>query len=442
VRGQREDYDHWAQRGNTGWSYDDVLPFFKRAEDFAGSGNDDDEQEYHGVGGPLHVSRPPRKYPLTEAFLQAARNAGYPDNPDYNGAHQEGFGYCQWTIKNGWRHSTAVGYLKPARSRANLQIVTQAHATRILFDGKRATGVEYRQGGRVRTVHAAKEVIVASGAFNSPQLLQLSGVGPAALMRKHGIAPVIDLAGVGEGMKDHFNASLIYRLADPAASANALGGSYAARALAGLSYLAGRPNYLGMGVAYCGGFLRVDPTSASPDVQVMFMLFSGDKPGPHPHDFPGVTVVGVLLRPESTGYVRITSADPFAAPEIQPNYLKSQKDRHVLIAATRAMRRIMQDQALRAHVVAEYMPGTDCASDEQIFGFLCEKGRSSYHPTSTCRMGIDDAAAVDPRLRVRGVEGLRVVDASIMPSIASGNTNAPTIMIAEKGAAMILEDVR
>ncbi len=435
VRGQREDYDHWAQRGNSGWSYEDVLPFFKRAEDFAGGGN-----EFHGEGGPLHVSEPRHKYPLTEAFLAAARNAGYPANADYNGATQEGFGYCQWTIRNGWRHSTAVGYLKPARSRENLHIVTDAHATRIVFDSKRATGVEYRAGGRTRTLHAAKEVIVASGAFNSPQLLQLSGIGPAALLQSHGITPLVDLKGVGEGMQDHFNASLIYRLADPAASANALGASYARRALAGLAYLAGRPNYLAMGVAYCGGFLKVSPQAASPDVQIMFMLFSGEKPGPHPHAFPGVTVVGVLLRPESSGHVRIVSADPFAAPEIQPNYLASQNDRDVLIGATRAMRRIMSDAALAPHLAGEYWPGNDCQNDEQIFDFLCDKGRSSYHPTGTCRMGIDDGAVVDPRLRVREIDGLRVVDASIMPSIASGNTNAPTIMIAEKGAAMILED--
>ena len=435
VRGQREDYDHWAQLGNSGWSYDDILPYFKRAENFAGG-----ESEFHGRGGPLNVSEPPRKFPLTEAFLQAAQNAGFPQNPDYNGATQEGFGYCQWTIRNGWRQSTAVTYLKPARSRPNLTIVTQAHATRVLFEGKRATGVEFRQGSRTLTATANAQVILAGGAFNSPQLLQLSGIGPADLLQSHGITPLIELNGVGEGMKDHYNASLIYRLADKAASANALGGNYFKRAIAGMNYLAGRPGYLGMGVAYCGGFVRVSPLSASPDMQIMFMLFSGEKPGPHPHDFPGITVVGVLLRPESSGTVRIASADAFVQPEIQPNYLASQTDRDTLIATTRLIRGIMKDKALAPHIVSEHLPGSGLISDDEIFDFLCEKGRSSYHPTGTCRMGIDDEAVVDPRLRVRGVEGLRVVDASVMPSIPSGNTNAPVIMVAEKAAAMILED--
>ncbi|HZL31739.1 MAG TPA: GMC family oxidoreductase N-terminal domain-containing protein [Pseudolabrys sp.] len=437
VRGQREDYDHWAQLGNSGWSYDDVLPFFKAAENFEG-----DDGGFHGKGGPLHVSEPKRKFPLTESFLQAAHNTGYPRNPDYNGESQEGFGYYQWTIKNGWRNSTAVAYLKPARSRSNLRIITGAHATRVLFEGTRATGVEYRQDGRTLTAKANAEVILAGGAYNSPQLLQLSGVGPGALLRSFGIAPVADLKGVGEGLKDHFNASLIYRLAEASSTANELGASYLKRALAGLRYLAGDPGYIGMGVSYCGGFVRIAPHTASPDVQIMLMLFSGDRPGPYPHDFPGVTLVGVLLRPESTGHVRIVSADPFAAPEIQPNYLAAQNDRDVLIATTRLLRKIMQDPAMSRHVVEEVSPGPECQSDTQIYDFLCEKGRSSYHPTSTCRMGIDAEAVVDPRLRVRGVTGLRVIDASVMPSLTSGNTNAPTIMIAEKGAAMILQDSR
>jgi choline dehydrogenase len=435
VRGQREDYDHWAQLGNTGWGYDDILPYFKQAENFDGG-----DEDYRGRGGPLNVSEPPRKFPLTEAFLQAARNAGFPANADYNGATQEGFGYYQWTIRNGWRQSTAVTYLKAARSRSNLQIVTDAHATRVLFDGRRATGVEYRQGARTLTAKASAQVILCGGAFNSPQLLQLSGIGPAGLLQAHGIDVLIDRKDVGEGMKDHYNASLIYRLTDKSASANALGGSYLRRAIAGMKYLAGSPGYLGMGVAYCGGFVRVSPLSASPDMQVMFMLFSGEKPGPHPHEFPGITVVGVLLRPESSGSVRIVSADPLAPPEIRPNYLAAQKDRDILIATTRLIRGIMNDTALKPYILGEHMPGNDVVSDDEIFDFLCEKGRSSYHPTSTCRMGIDTEAVVDPRLRVNGVEALRVVDASVMPSIPSGNTNAPVIMIAEKTAAMILED--
>jgi choline dehydrogenase len=435
VRGQREDYDHWAQLGNSGWSYEDILPYFKRAENFESGGD-----EFRGSGGPLHVSKPPQQYPLTEAFLAAARNCGYADNPDYNGAVQEGFGYYQWTIRNGRRHSTAVGYLRPACARSNLGIVTDAHATRILFEGRRAVGVEYRQGDRSLTARAAREVIVAGGSYNSPQLLELSGIGRADLLQSLGIAPVANLKGVGEGLEDHFNASLIYRLADAGASANALGASYAKRALAGLNYMLRRQGYLGMGVAYCGGFVRTAPQCASPDLQIMLMLFSGDKPGPTPHEFPGVTVVGALLRPESRGHVHITSADPFRAPEIQPNYLATQKDREVLIEAVRLIRRLMNDPAMARHVVEEHSPGRAVRSDDEILNFLCERGRSSYHPAGTCRMGSDDKAVVDARLRVKGVQGLRVIDASIMPSLTSGNTNAPTIMIAEKGAAMILQD--
>jgi choline dehydrogenase len=436
IRGQREDYDHWAQLGNRGWSYDDVLPYFKSAENFERGGDD-----FHGSGGPLHVSDPRETYPITEAFLTAARGAGLAGNADFNGAVQEGFGYYQWTIRNGRRHSAAVGYLKPARGRANLTIATNAHATRLLFEGRRVTGVEYRQGGQTVKATARREVIVAGGAYNSPQLLQLSGLGPAELLRSFGIQPVADLKSVGENLRDHYNASLIYHVAQ-SATANELGNHLHRRALAGMQYLLGRPGLVGMGVAYCGGFVRIEPHAASPDLQVMLMLFSADKPGPTPHEFPGVTVVGTLLRPESSGHVRIVSADPFAAPEIQPNYLAAEKDRTVLTGAVRLLRDIMSQPAIAPFVVSEYSPGLATQSDDEIFDFLCDKGRSSYHPVSTCRMGNDAEAVVDPQLRVRGVEALRVIDASVMPSIPSGNTNAPTIMIAEKGADMILADAK
>ena len=437
IRGQREDYDHWRQLGNIGWSYEDVLPYFRKAEDREG-GSDD----FHGSGGPLHVSDPHEKNELCEAFLEAVRKTGYKDNSDFNGADQEGFGYYQWTIRNARRHSAAVGYLHPARKRPNLTVATNAHATRLLFEGKRAVGVEYRQGNKLRSAHTNGEMIVAGGAYNSPQLLQLSGLGPADLLKSHGIEPIADIKGIGADLRDHFNAPVMYRINRPI-TGNEIANHYTRRLTAGLNYVFARGGLLGMAVSMCGGFMRTDPaTHASPDIQILFMLFSTDRAGPHAHPFPGVTVTTTLLRPESKGYVRIVSPDPFVAPEIQPNYLADPKDRISLVEGVRAVREIMKNGPISDYLMSEYAPGVDSVTDDQIVEFLKEKGRTSFHPVSTCRMGTDPAAVVDTRLRVNGFENLRIIDASIMPSIPSGNTNAPTIMVAEKGADMILEDAK
>ncbi len=434
IRGQAEDYDHWRQLGNTGWSYEDVLPYFRKSEDQQRGAD-----HYHGVGGPLAVSDVYESHPLAEAYIEAAVQAGYKRNPDFNGASQEGFGPTQWTTRKGRRSSTAVGYLRPARKRANLAVATNAHATRLLFDGARATGVEYRQRGHLRTAHAGGEVIVAGGAYNSPQLLQLSGLGPADLLRRFGIEVIADMPGVGDRLQDHINGPLIYKVNRPF-TANDVANSLPRRIAAGLRYAFTRKGFLAMGATFAGGFIRADPAAASPDIQTQLMLFSGESPAAGAHPFSGCTIVCALLRPESRGHVRITSPDPFAAPDIQPNYLAEKKDRDVLVAGLKAVRRIMAQPAVQPFITEEYEPGPDCVSDGDLLEYIRQRGRTSFHPTSTCRMGIDAAAVVDERLRVRGFQGLRVIDASVMPALISGNTNAPTIMIAEKGADMVLED--
>ena len=401
IRGQREDYDHWRQLGNTGWSYDDVLPYFRKAEDQQRGADD-----YHGVGGPLAVSDVYELHPLAEAYIEAAEQAGYPRNPDFNGASQEGFGPTQWTTRNGRRCSTAVGYLRPARKRANLAVATNAHATRLLFEGTRATGVEYSQGGQLRTAHADGEVLVCGGAYNSPQLLQLSGLGPADLLRQFGIDVVADMPGVGDNLQDHFNGPLIYKVSQPF-TANDMANSLVRRVTTGVRYALSRKGFLAMGASVAGGFIRADPAAASPDIQAQIMLFSWDTPDKGAHPFSGCTVVNALLRPESRGYLRITSADPFAAPEIQPNYLTAQKDRDVLVAGIKAVRRVMAQPAMQPFIKEEYQPGPDCVSDSDILDYIRENGRTSFHPTTTCRMGSDPTAVVDERLRVRGIQGLR-----------------------------------
>ncbi len=436
IRGQREDYDHWRQLGNPGWSYDDVLPYFRKAEDRTRG-----EDEYHGVGGPLTVSDPSDTHPLAEAFIEAAMAAGHKRNDDVNGADQEGIGYTQWTIRNGRRCSAAVAYLKPVRKRANLKIATDAHATRLLFDGRRAVGVEFRQGGMLCTAKTRGEVIVSGGAYNSPQLLQLSGLGPAALLREHGIKVIADLSDVGENLQDHINGPLMYRI-NQTITGNDLFNRWSHRLLAGARYALLRKGLMSAGVTYAGGFFKADPNAASPDMQIQLMLFSADVVGENPHPWSGCTIVPALMRPESRGHVRIVSPDPFVKPVIQPNYLSAQKDRDVLLAGVKEGRRIAAQAAFQRYVESEYAPGPDITSDADLVTYLREKGRTSYHPVSTCRMGIDDRAVVDPRLRVRGFEGLRVVDASIMPALISGNTNAPTIMIAEKASDMILADAK
>ncbi len=435
VRGQAEDFDHWRQHGNTGWGFDDVLPFFRTAEDQQRGAD-----HLHGKGGPLAVSDV-APHPLCEAFIAAAQQAGFPRNDDFNGAKQEGAGYYQLTARNGRRCSTARGYLKPARSRTNLTVASGALASRILFEGRRAVGVEYRQGGELRTSRANGEVIVAGGAFNSPQLLQLSGLGPAPLLRSFGIDVVADMPGVGEDLQDHFQVRFNYRCTDPITINDAMA-SLRGKVTAGLQYALYRQGPLSIGAGYAGGFFKTDPSLPSPDVQIHFILFSADAVGQKLHTFPGFLASVCQLRPQSRGHVRIKSTDPAEPPAIQPRYLSAPADRDVILEGMKLTRRIMAKPPIARYIAEELNPGAQCQSDADLMAFAREKGTTVFHPTSTCRMGPDSKSVVDERLRVRGVDGLRVVDGSIMPTVVSGNTNAAVIMIAEKGAAMILNDAQ
>ncbi len=434
IRGQHEDYDHWRSLGNPGWGFADVLPYFRKAEDQQRGAD-----AYHGVGGPLTVSDPSEPHPLCDAYIAAAEQCGYPRNPDFNGARQEGFGYVQVTLRNGRRSSTATGYLRAARRRQNLSVLTRAHATRILFSGKSASGVEYLDRGQICSANACREVILAGGAFNSPQLLQLSGLGPAALLRDFGIGVIADMPGVGANLQDHYNGRMVYRSTE-AFTLNDVVNNFGKGVVAALRYIFLRKGFLTMGASYAAGFLRTDPAVSRPDIQAGLMLFSADKAGDDLHRFSGFSMLVRLLRPESRGTVLIQSADPLRAPAIRPNYLSTPQDREVLLAGFKAVRRIAETPPMSRYVAQEHEPGTACATDAELLDYLRRRGGISYHPVGTCRMGNDAAAVVDERLRVHGIQGLRVVDASIMPTLVSGNTNAPTIMIAEKGAAMILQD--
>ena len=436
VRGQHEDYDRWRQRGNVGWGHDDVLPYFKKAENQCRGGD-----EYHGTGGPLSVSDWRHEDPLSEAFVKAAVESGIPFNPDFNGKTQEGAGFFQTTTHRGRRASSAYSYLRPAMSRGNLKVETEALAQRILFEGKRAKAVQYRQNGSLRTARARKEVLVSSGAYNSPQLLQLSGVGPADLLKSLGIDIVLDAAGVGNDLQDHLQVRLVTRCAQKI-TLNDVINHPVRRVMAGARYALARSGPLTIAAGTSGAFFKTNPRLASPDIQIHFIPFSTDKMGEKLHPFSGFTASVCQLRPESRGSLKIRSADPSTPPEIRINYLATETDRAAFIDGIRILRKILAAPALKPYSVEEVYPGVKTTSDEDLLDYCRNTGSTVYHPTSTCRMGNDPLAVVDQRLRVRGIEGLRVVDASIMPDLMSGNTNAPTIMIAEKASDMILEDAR
>jgi choline dehydrogenase len=434
LRGQPQDFDHWRQLGNAGWSFEDVLPYFRRAEN-----QQRGEDALHGVGGPLCVSDVCEPHPLCEAFIEAAQQAGCPRNDDFNGPVQEGAGYFQLTARNGRRCSTAVGYLRPARRRPNLVIMPNALATRILFAGRRAVGVEYQRNGAIHLARADGEIILAGGAFNSPQLLQLSGLGPAELLRSHGIPVLADLPGVGSDLQDHLQVRMQYRCTLPI-TMNDVINSWRQRMGAGMRYALLRKGLLAIGAGYAGGFFRAMPNAATPDVQVHFIIFSADTSGAALHPFPGFIASVCQLRPESRGFVRIKSADPRRPPAIAPRYLSQRADCDTVVAGMKLLRRIMSQPAMRRYIAEERAPDPRRTSDAELLEFARATASTVFHPTSTCRMGPDPAAVVDERLRVRGIGALRVVDGSIMPSVVSGNTNAAIIMIGEKGADMILHD--
>jgi choline dehydrogenase len=436
VRGQHEDYDRWRQRGNVGWGYDDVLPYFKKAENQIRGAD-----QYHGVGGPLPVSDWRHHDPLSEAFVKAAVEAGIPFNPDFNGASQEGAGFFQTTTRRGRRASSAFSYLRPARRRPNLHVETGALGGRIVFEGRRARAVEYRHNGGLRTARARREILVSSGAYNSPQLLQLSGVGPAELLKTHGIDVVLDAPGVGNDLQDHLQVRVVMKCAQRV-TLNDVVSHPVRKVMAGMQYAALRKGPLTIAAGTSGAFFKTSPRLATPDIQIHFIPFSTDKMGEQLHPFSGFTASVCQLRPESRGSLKIRSADPSVPPEIRINYLATETDRSAFIDGMRILRKILAAPALKSYCTEEVYPGKDVTGDEELLDFCRKTGSTVYHPTSTCRMGNDPLAVVDQRLKVRGIEGLRVVDASVMPDLMSGNTNAPTIMIAEKASDMILEDAR
>jgi choline dehydrogenase len=434
VRGQPEDYDRWAALGNPGWGWKDVLPYFIRSED-----NSRGASEFHGASGPQACSDIGERHELMEAIIRAGNELGIPRNDDFNGARQEGVGYYQLFTKNGWRCSSATGYLRPAEKRANLAVETGAHATRVLFEGTRAVGVRYRQGGMEKEARAAKEVILSAGALQSPQLLQLSGVGPADLLQSLGIPVVRDLPGVGENLRDHLQLRLLYKCTKPITTNDDLASWWRSLGI-GLKWLLWRKGPLAIGINQGGLFARALKESKTPDVQFHFATLSAELAGAKPHPWPGFTMSVCQLRPESRGAVRIRSLDPFEPPSMQPNYLSTEGDRRCALAGIKLARALAATGALRPYIAEEYRPGAQAQGDDELLAFAREYGATIFHPSGTCKMGNDPLAVVDARLRVRGVQGLRVVDCSVMPDLTSGNTHAPVVMIAEKASELILQD--
>ena len=440
IRGQREDYDHWAALGNEGWSYEDVLPYFVRSE-----GNQRGANAFHGGDGPLKVSDIAARHELIEAFIDGAQQIGVPRTDDFNGAAQEGAGYYQLTTHKGWRCSTAKAYLAPAKNRPNLRIATEALATRLMFEGRRAVGVSYRQGGITRTARCRAEVLLAAGSIQSPQLLQLSGIGPRALLERFGIPVIHELPGVGENLQDHLQIRLGYECAKPITTNDQLN-SWFGQASIGMEWLVHRTGPLAVGINQGGCFMRAlkddsgRPVAATPDIQFHVATLSADMAGGKVHPYSGFTMSVCQLRPESRGHVRIRSLDAAEPPEMQPNYLATELDRATTVAGVKAARAIAEAPAMRPYVKREVKPGPDAASDADLLEFCRNSGATIFHPTGTCRMGGDPLAVVDARLRVHGVAGLRVIDCSAMPTLVSGNTNAPAVMMAEKAVDLIRED--
>jgi choline dehydrogenase len=433
VRGQKEDYDRWAELGNPGWSYWEVLPYFKKSED-----QERGASEYHGVGGPLKVSDLRLRRPIADLFIQGARDIGIPYNDDYNGATQEGVAYFQQTASKGLRWSTAKGFLRPAMGRPNLVVITRAQTTRVLFEGKKTAGVEYRHNGELHCALASNEVILCAGAIGSPQILQCSGVGPRALLQSVGVPLVHDLPGVGQNLQDHLQIRLVFKTR--LKTLNDEVNSLINKLWIGMQYVFSRSGPLTLAASQVAIFTRSNPAVDRPDIQFHMQPLSADKPGNGTHRFSAFTSSVCQLRPHSRGHVAIKSADPLQYPGIYPNYLSDPRDQTVVVDAIRVARRIADAPSLAPHIISEFVPGRQYQTDEELLEAARRYSQTIYHPCGTCKMGRDAMAVVDPRLRVHGITGLRVVDASIMPEIVSGNTNAPTIMIAEKAADMIIAD--
>jgi choline dehydrogenase len=438
VRGQHADYDGWRQMGCEGWNAEEVLPYFRRTENQERGAN-----KWHGVGGPLSVSDLREQHPLSRAIVEACVQAGIPRSDDVNAERQEGVTWFQTTIQSGKRHSTAVAYLRPAMQRRNLQVETNAIAAKVLFEGKRAVGVEFLQNGIRRTARADKEVILAAGSVASPQILELSGIGQGALLQRHGIPVVQNLNGVGENLQDHYMIGMQWRFKQEHQSINER--THGLRlALEILRYGLTRKGVLSLPVAHVAAFIRSKPGLEEPDIQLHAMPASIDlgrlaqEQAFRPEKQPGMTITPCQLRPQSRGSIHIKSPDPAAYPAIRHNYLGDPADQEAAIRGLKLSRKVAAQPAIARYVESETAPGPGVQTDEQIAEYTKLAGTTLYHCVGTCRMGRDPDAVVDPQLRVHGVERLRVADASIMPTIVSGNTNAPVIMIAEKASDMIL----
>ncbi len=435
IRGHRADYDGWAAAGNPGWSYEEVLPYFKRSEQNLRLG-----EPYHGRGGELTVSDAHHPHPLSQALLEAARQAGYPLNDDFNGARQEGFGFYQVTIRNGRRCSAARAFLEPARQRPNLQVLTEARAHRLILEGKRVVGVQYERGGRRTEVSARREVILAAGAFNSPHLLMVSGIGPGEQLQAHGLSVQHALPGVGQNLQDHLLGGIAFHT--PYRRTMDVGAVEGFPAILRhlWQYLAKRGGPLTSNVAEAGGFVYTREGLDAPDLQFHFAPAYFLRHGfDNPKTGRGFGLGATLICPKSVGEVRLASRDPRDLPQIDPRYCSDQRDIETLVRGYHIGKRILQQPAFDTYRGDWCMPDREPANEEEIIRFVRERSETLYHPVGTCKMGNDEMAVVDADLRVHGLQGLRVADASIMPAIVRGNTNAPTLMIAEKAADLILE---
>jgi choline dehydrogenase len=439
MRGNPADYDLWRQRGCAGWDWDSVLPYFRKAEDQERGGD-----AFHGKGGPLRVTDQAINWELGDRFISAAIEAGLPANNDFNNGEQDGAGPFQNTTNRRRRWSTATAYLRPARRRANLLVRTNSHATRILVEEGRAKGVEFLCGGALHVARAKGEIIVCGGVYGSPQLLQLSGIGPGALSQEFGIPVVRDMPGVGADLQDHFYVRLAFRCTRPI-TLNDIANNPVKKLIAGLQYVLFQKGPLTSNGICAGGFAKSDPRLERPDIQLNFSVWSfaeRTRAGVQPHPFPGFTISAVHLRPDARGSVMLKSSDPLAAPAIRFNFLRTQYDLQALTAGMRLARKITTQPIFAPYVAEELVPGAQVKSDAEFEASIRKNGVSNLHPVGTCRMGADPQAVCDPRLKVNGIGALRVVDASVMPTVPAGNTNAPTIMIAEKASDMILQDAR
>jgi choline dehydrogenase len=443
IRGQAGDFDDWRDAGNPGWGWSDVLPYFKKSEDFAAG-----DPAFRGVGGPLHVTDVSRdSHRLCQNYLKAGEEVGLTQTRDFNGAKFEGVGLYQIATRDGFRMSASRAYLWPAMKRRNLRVETGAQATRILFEGTRAAGIEYRQNGTLHTADAAGEVILAAGSINSPQLLQLSGIGPASVLGPLGIPIVLESQAVGRNLQDHLCIDHIYRSRLP--TLNDVLGPWSGRLRVGLDYVLRRRGPLAMSINQGGGFIRTRPELARPNIQLYFspMSYTRAQPGKRrlmsPDAFPGFILSSQQCRPTSRGHLEIASRDPFTPPRIVPNSLATEHDLEEQLAGSKFLRRLAAAPSLAAVIAEELQPGPAVESDEAFVADIRRRASTVFHPVSTCRMGPDPReSVVDAALKVHGIDGLRVIDASVFPNVTSGNTNAPTLMVAEKGADLVLRDAR